>query len=121
MFKSFEKAYRTLFGRTIDGLAVEITNWALTVSTVLPEVEAVERHSTGSPADKIRTRQFFDAALRSVVVAKEIDRDQLQPGQSVEGPAVVVEDETTTIVTSAYRLIAQGDGSLRLVRKEGAA
>ena len=121
LFKSFEKAYRTLFGRTIDGLAVEITNWALTVSTVLPEVEAVERHSTGSPADKIRTRQFFDAALRSVVVAKEIDRDQLQPGQSVEGPAVVVEDETTTIVTSAYRLIAQGDGSLRLIRKEGAA
>ena len=121
LFKSFEKAYRTLFGRTIDGLAVEITNWALTVSTVLPEVEAVERHNTGSPADKIRTRQFFDAALRSVVVAKEIDRDQLQPGQSVEGPAVVVEDETTTIVTSAYRLIAQGDGSLRLVRKEGAA
>ncbi|MEO0957501.1 MAG: hydantoinase/oxoprolinase family protein [Pseudomonadota bacterium] len=33
---AFEDAYRALFGRVIEGLAVEVTNWLLTVSTVLP-------------------------------------------------------------------------------------
>jgi N-methylhydantoinase A len=42
-------------------------------------------------------------------------------GQMIDGPAVIVEDETTTIVTSAYRAIGQDDGSLLLTRKEGAA
>jgi N-methylhydantoinase A len=31
-----------------------------------------------------------------------------------------VEDETATIVTSAFRAVGQGDGSLRLMRKEAA-
>ncbi|MEM7597951.1 MAG: hydantoinase/oxoprolinase family protein, partial [Pseudomonadota bacterium] len=30
---AFEAAYRTLFGRVIEGLAVEVTNWSLTVAT----------------------------------------------------------------------------------------
>ncbi|MEM7776126.1 MAG: hydantoinase/oxoprolinase family protein, partial [Pseudomonadota bacterium] len=34
---AFESAYRTLFGRTIDGLPIEITNWSLIVSTTLPD------------------------------------------------------------------------------------
>lgn len=32
---AFDKAYEILFGRTIDGPAVEITNWSLVVETVL--------------------------------------------------------------------------------------
>ncbi|MEO0914934.1 MAG: hydantoinase/oxoprolinase family protein, partial [Pseudomonadota bacterium] len=59
---AFEGAYRMLFGRVIDGLACEITNWSLIVATVLPEVEAAERHDGGLAATPIRTRQFYDAA-----------------------------------------------------------
>ncbi|MCV3274184.1 hydantoinase/oxoprolinase family protein [Roseobacter sinensis] len=118
---AFEDTYRTLFGRTIDGLACEITNWSLVVATVLPEVPTATRHDRGTAAEPIRTRQFFDAAKRGMVEAQEVARETLTPGISVEGPAVIVEQETTTIVTSAYRVTGQGDGSLRLTRKEGAA
>lgn len=118
---AFEEAYRTLFGRIIDGLACEITNWSLIVATVLPEVEAATRLDNGSPANSIRIRQFYDAAKRGMVDAEEVARETLMPGVSVEGPAVIVEQETTTIVTSAYRVTGQGDGSLLLSRKEGAA
>lgn len=115
---AFEDAYRTLFGRTIEGLACEITNWSLIVATVLTDVQAADRHDTGTPADPLRTRGFYDAALRRTVDAQEVARATLTPGVSVDGPAVVVENETTTIVTSAYRVTGQGDGSLRLIRKE---
>ena len=115
---AFEEAYRVLFGRVIDDLAIEITNWSVTVSTT-PEAPAKAQrflNGTGDASGKKRT--FYDAALRKEVEAIEVDRSQLTPGVEVPGPAVVVEDETTTIVTSAYSVIGQGDGSLLLQKKE---
>lgn len=114
---AFEEAYRTLFGRTIEGLGVEITNWSLVVASVLPETPAVSRHDSGTPVAAPRCRQFHDAALRRMVEAQEVDRAEMAAGVSVDGPAVIVEAETTTIVTSGFRCIGQGDGSLRLIRK----
>ncbi|WP_424970690.1 hydantoinase/oxoprolinase family protein [Dinoroseobacter sp. S76] len=118
---AFEDAYRTLFGRIIEGLAVEVTNWLLTVSTVLPEVAPAIRHSAGSPAETLRTRPVFDAALRETVEAREVARSALGAGKMLEGPAIVVETNTCTIVTAGFVVVGQGDGSLRLIRKERAA
>lgn len=118
---AFEKTYRKLFGRTIDGLGVEITNWSLIVtSDVLPPMP-VTRRLDGSLIVSDRSRQFFDVSLREMVDASEVTRAAMTPGQMVNGPAVIVENETTTIVTSAYRAIGQDDGSLLLTRKECAA
>ncbi|MEP2782842.1 MAG: hydantoinase/oxoprolinase family protein [Pseudoruegeria sp.] len=114
---TFEAAYRNLFGRVIDGLGIEITNWSLVVASVLSETSPVVRHISGASARTLRTRQFFDAALRKTVDALEVDRTAMTPGQAVEGPAIIVESETTTIVTSGYRAVGQGDGSLRLIQK----
>ncbi|WP_299739501.1 hydantoinase/oxoprolinase family protein [uncultured Roseobacter sp.] len=118
---AFEDAYRTLFGRIIDGLKAEITNWSLVVATVLPDVVKIARHDSGTLADARREVSFFDAARRAMVAAREVERAAMTPGKIVDGPAVIVENETTTIVTSAYRAIGQGDGSLLLRRKGEAA
>jgi N-methylhydantoinase A len=115
---AFEAAYRTLFGRVIQGLVVEITNWQLTVATEVPPVTAADRYDHGAAATPTRTRRFYDAALRATVDAAEVPRSAMTPGARIDGPAIIVEDETATIVTSAFRAVGQGDGSLRLVRKE---
>ena len=121
LLEGFETSYRNLFGRIIDGLAVEITNWSLTVASVLPEVPQAERHLTGAALGGAKTRSFFDAALRKTVEAREVERAAMTPGVVIDGPAVVVEDETSTIVTSGYSVLGQGDGSLLLLRKGAAA
>ena len=118
---AFEDAYRTLFGRIIDGLACEITNWSLTVATVLPPVQHVSRNEGATSAPPIRKRMFYDASRRSMVEAEEVSRETLSPGVYIDGPAVITEQETTTIVTSAFRATGQGDGSLLLSRKEVAS
>ncbi|MEM9762685.1 MAG: hydantoinase/oxoprolinase family protein [Pseudomonadota bacterium] len=118
---AFKDAYRTLFGRIIEELAVEVTNWLLTVSTVLPEAAPVARsHGAASAAIK-GPRRFFDAALRSDVEAQEVARAAMAPGTAVDGPAIIVESETSTIVTSGYRAIGQSDGSLLILAKEAQA
>ena len=115
---TFEAAYRTLFGRTIDGLSIEITNWSLVVGSVLPPVAGVERAPEAGTEALWRRRSFYDAAQRQAVEAREVERAEMGPGVVVEGPAVIVEDETSTIVTGAFRAIGQRDGSLLLTRKE---
>ncbi|MEM1288164.1 MAG: hydantoinase/oxoprolinase family protein [Pseudomonadota bacterium] len=114
----FDVAYRTLFGRIIDGLAVEITNWQVKVSTRLAEAIRVERAALGAQAQGVGERGFFDAALRQRVSAKIVDRSMVGEGSVVEGPAIIVETNTSTIVTSAFRVIGQADGCLLVSRKE---
>lgn len=116
---AFEAAYNSLFGRTIDGLPIEITNWSLIVTSVLPDVNAATGHKDGALVTETKARSFYDAALRKMVVAKEVERSKMIAGAKVDGPAVIVESETSTIVTSAYSVIGQGDGSLLLRRKGG--
>jgi N-methylhydantoinase A len=117
---AFDGAYARLFGRVVERLAVEITNWSLGVATTAPEVARVALRTHGAAAPVVRERDVFDAALRREVAAKEVRREDLRPGLAVDGPAVIVEDETSTIVTSAFRAVAQEDGAILILRKEGA-
>ena len=114
----FEDAYRALFGRTIDDLAVEITNWSVTVSSIMPPISPVTSRYSGADQTGGKDRSFFDAALRKTVIAREVERRSLTAGDTVQGPAVIVENETTTIVTSGFRAVAQDDGSLLIIRKD---
>jgi N-methylhydantoinase A len=115
---AFAQAYQALFGRTIDGLAVEVANWSLVVRTRPDPPEKIAPLNDGTPLRNGVARRFYDAALRSEVQASEISRAALTPGAVVEGPAVFTEAETSTIVTSAFRAIGQADGSILLRRKD---
>jgi N-methylhydantoinase A len=117
---AFDDAYRKLFGRTIDGLAIEVANWSLTVATALKPIAKVARLAGERKAPVSKTRHFFDAALRRTVEAAEVQRSDMLPGTRVIGPAIIVEDETSTIVTDAFEAIGQQDGSILLVRKDRA-
>ncbi|MEL6958271.1 MAG: hydantoinase/oxoprolinase family protein [Pseudomonadota bacterium] len=116
---AFDEAYTQLFGRLIDGLGVEITNWALRVASNVPPPAPVTRMDSGASPDHSEERRFYDAALRQMVAAAEVPRSAMAAGTEVPGPAIITEDETTTIVTSAFTAIGQPDGSLRLIRKGG--
>ncbi|MEO0750611.1 MAG: hydantoinase/oxoprolinase family protein [Pseudomonadota bacterium] len=114
---AFEAAYRTLFGRTIEALAVEVTNWSLTVSTPESPTPAVAIPEHTMQAHVTRTRTVFDAALRANVEASEVARDLMGPGAVVDGPAVIIEAETSTIVPTAYTAQMLPDGALVITRK----
>ncbi|MEM1401270.1 MAG: hydantoinase/oxoprolinase family protein, partial [Pseudomonadota bacterium] len=118
LLAGFESAYRTLFGRTIEGLAVEITNWALTVATATPPTKPVIQATDLIPAPPVRQRGKFDAALRKTVMAQEVQRADMHTGSTINGPAVITEEETSTIITSAFRATCQADGALLIERKE---
>ena len=119
MFKDkFEASYNELFGRVIDGLGIEITNWSITVASKMEIATPINLHHKGNAVKVAKTRDFFDAALRSTVTASEVERKSLKAGDLIVGPAVIVEEETSIVVTSGYAAIAQDDKSILLVNKQ---
>ena len=81
---------------------------------------SIKRNFEGHKLQSGEKRDFFDAALRRTVSATSVQRSAMQPNVQLDGPAVIVEDETATIVTSGFTAIGQADGSLLLLRKEPA-
>jgi N-methylhydantoinase A len=114
----FEKVYRGLFGRTIDDLDMEIANWSVVVTTPMPDVARLDDQTRQREATSSRTRRFLDAQERQFVDAPEVMRDDLVPGDFVDGPALIVEDETCTIVTSLFTAVVQADGALWLSARQ---
>lgn len=121
---SFRDAYACFFGRAIgglDGLGIEIVTWSVKAQDerTLPKRHEVTFGRTTAEAGT--RRLVFDPATGAALPTAIVERAALQPGARVSGPAVVVERETSTVVTSPFDVVMQDDGSLLILRKELAA
>ncbi|MGH1482244.1 MAG: hydantoinase/oxoprolinase family protein [Geminicoccales bacterium] len=116
----FEADYKKLFGRSVEGMAVEITVWSVNAFTPPEEVLPVAPVVTGSEATFASRRALFDPGVGEVTDAAVARREDLTPGARIEGPAVVTEDETTIVLPSSRSIIAQTDGCLDIhIKRSG--
>ena len=116
----FEQDYTRLFGRPVAGMDVEITVWSVNATTP-PETVARTPETTGvAMAPVCGERHVFDAATGAVVEARLVQRDTMETGQIVQGPAAITEDETTIILPASRRAIRQQDGCIDIRRKTSA-
>ncbi len=100
--QGFEDAYQALFGRLIPDLDVEVLSWVLTVSTVPePPPRASEATDAYVPEPDGR-RALFDARSGAFLEAPVYSRGALRPGATIRGPAVIFEDETSTILSPNF-------------------
>ncbi|WP_420583662.1 hydantoinase/oxoprolinase family protein [Ruegeria sp.] len=117
----FRENYARFFGRAIDGLnglEIEIVTWSMKASDIRPAPARVELVTEGSVADAPNTRPVFDPSSDGLQDSRIVERDTLSAGDRVTGPAVIVERETSTVVTSPFDAVLQGDGTILLIRKE---
>lgn len=113
----FEADYAKLFGRTVEGLDIEITVWSVNATTPPEEVARVAEKTPGNAADVALTRRIFDPALAEYREADVVLRAQMVPGQTAQGPAAITEDETTIILPASRRAICQPDGCIDITVK----
>ena len=115
----FDAQYRRNYSRTIPNLGVEALTWTLVLARPAPGIDAelVATEPAATKAPVAGTRSVFDAALGRSVTASVIQREALVAGAGFEGPAVVVEDQTTTFVPSDFTGRVSGHGHLVLTRR----
>ena len=112
----FEREYERFFGRAIEGLDIEIVSWSVKASSPLPPVASVRAVGEGSVVAPARTRRLFEASQGAFLDAGIHERDGLKPGDVVKGPAVIVERETSTVLTASFKAVVQNDGCLLVTR-----
>ena len=113
----FDTSYAAHFTRIIPNLNVEILTWTLTLATerALPQSGATVGESVAPTGSE--TRAMFDPASGTNVEAKLVRRDTLAPGHCLDGPAILTEDETSTVVPPNYRVMINALGEIELLRK----
>ncbi|MEM1385283.1 MAG: hydantoinase/oxoprolinase family protein, partial [Pseudomonadota bacterium] len=113
----FEDAYRQLFERHIPDAAIEILSWSVSVGAAVPRPEAPPAvAATTAPAPN-GARQVFDAAARAWRKVPTYERATLAPGATLSGPALILEDATSTYVTGSFQASVDGLGALTLTRR----
>lgn len=114
---AFRAGYMRFFGRAIDGLEIEAVTWSVKVQEVRPAPSRQSLILGGKAASAPTTRAVFDPSSGTMLPTAILERQSLQPGDKVAGPAIVVERETSTVVTTRFDAHIQREGSILLVRK----
>ena len=116
--QAFESEYSRLYGRSVPGQQPEVLSWTLSVTAPKPKSELsqgnVVEKSNGSAVGK---RQLFDPETSKFLEAEVYKRCDLSIEFEVPGPAVVVESQTTTIVSKEYSISVNDHGHLILSRQ----
>ncbi|MET0969461.1 MAG: hydantoinase/oxoprolinase family protein [Tardiphaga sp.] len=108
--------YEQQFGRRIPNLDVEVLGWSLRLATVGDPIALCPpppADLAAAPADHVDvidppTGKFERIAL--------YNRNALTPGSTIAGPALIVEDETTTLVTKSFTARIDALGAIVMTR-----
>ncbi|MDP6063103.1 MAG: hydantoinase/oxoprolinase family protein [Acidimicrobiales bacterium] len=114
---AFEEEYRRIYGLAIPDVGIEAVTWRLSASAELDEVEpstasSQDSRAAGSPGSRPVVFDRGSPPLDTPVY----QRHELTPGAHFDGPAVVEERETTSVIRPGWAVEVAGDGSLVATR-----
>jgi N-methylhydantoinase A len=113
----FEAQYAQQFGRAIPGLEVEVLSWTLRLATAAdppPPCPPSPAARPAAPAGRVAVVDPLTGESQDVPTYR---RESLRPGDVVAGPALIAEDETTTVVTAGFEARLNAIGYIVLERK----
>ena len=114
---AFEQTYATLFVRFIPGAAIEVLSWSVLVTTAATLPAAIPHAAHAAPPEPIGMRPVFDGRHGRAVAVPVYDRAAMPAGARASGPAIILEDETSTFVSSRFDVHVDGAGCLVMEQK----
>jgi N-methylhydantoinase A len=119
LIDAFHAAHKRTFGYNYAGQQkVEVVNFCISGFGLIerPDIPKLPAGGGATPARKATRPVYFDGAFRDTPV---YDRAALRPGVRIDGPAVVEEFGSTTVVFSGQFLEVDPHGILIVRRTQG--
>jgi N-methylhydantoinase A len=113
---AFEATYGALYGRTIPKLEVEVLTWTLSLAEAKPLPARIPDPPSAAAPSPSGMRRIMDPGVRQLIDASIYDRASLAPGARINGPAVIVEAETSTLVPEGFRAGPNAAGHILIER-----
>ena len=112
----YDMQYSRFFDRPVPGSDVEIMSYAVVVATTPTRNIVTHTVAADSASIPIRHRAVRDTATATIADWAIYDRDGLPPGASLAGPAIIAEDETSTLVSPGWSAKITDQGYIELTR-----
>jgi N-methylhydantoinase A len=117
--RAFEAEYDRLFTRHIPNAAIEILSWVVSVSTRATVPTRLGEVAARPAPAPVGTRRIIDSRAGETVSVPVYDRSMLEPGSTLSGPALIVEDGTSTYVAASFDARVDAGGALVLTAVAG--
>ena len=114
---AYEAEYAKSYRRPVPGSDIEVLSFAVAVATVVPAANARTPEAAPHRAVATGARNVLDTATGEVSEWALFERAQLAPGAGFEGPAIVAETETSTLVGRGWRGRVTAEGFIDLRRE----
>jgi N-methylhydantoinase A len=118
MARAFHREHGRLYGHADETAAIQVISLRLVIVgyTAKPEF-AKGRLKPGVAQPQRNVEGYIDGASRQVGL---YDRSQLASGQTFAGPAVVMQDDCTTVVPPGFTVTIDEYANLRIASREAA-
>ena len=110
---NFFNTYRSLFERTVTDVPIEAMNWRLAASAPIPKVALNFRVRGFIEGEKLKGQRKVYFPETGFAPCDVYDRYVLVEGDVIEGPAIIEERESTTVMPPGTQ--ASVDSSLNLI------
>jgi len=127
--QEFDRTYERIYRRIIPGAEVEILTFGLRTEAVQPGLDGDGEPPRALPEDRTKSAQpepagegmLFDGEKGEFVNVPVYRRAALTPGDRLQGPALIQEEQTTTLVTGSFVAKVAANGYIVLDRRAGDA
>jgi len=113
----FEQTYVKLYGHRIEGVDVEALSWTLMVSEPVTQRLKSAKLKPSGPLKAIGECSVFDAETAIRMEVPVYLREQLAGDVFINGPALITEDQTTTVISSSFSASVNSLGCIVLTKK----
>ncbi len=114
---AFERHYRDVYGRLLDGRAISVATLRCTVTGLRPQVDL---RALGTPDSegprRLGTRRLYTGG--SWVDAEVVDRGALASGDRVDGPTILEQPDATTVLPPGWTAGVDVLGNLVVEREQ---
>ena len=121
VWRAFEQRHEAEYGHVFSASQIEIVNIRTTGVGEMPKISQPPRQLDGSLKDatlRVGAGVFrVDGVLQPHDTAY-YDRDKLPTDQPVDGPAIILQRDATTVVPPDWRAVAEQSGNMLLSRQE---
>jgi N-methylhydantoinase A len=113
----FEREYARLFARFIPNALIEIMSWVVLATTETEAPARLENIAARPAPAPVGERSVFDARHGGRISVPVFERHALAPGTTIKGPALIVEEGTSTYASLSFDVSVDAGGALVLTAK----
>jgi N-methylhydantoinase A len=101
----------------VPNVDVEIINWAFIAATPGAIVSRVSAPRRKREPGTDSYRKIYWGQMRKSLKVPSYQRETLLPGDFINGPALIIENQTTTLVSPAFDAVLDRVGNIVLTSK----